>query len=246
MNFDPSFNTTLKFHAIGDLENTANYTLRLQPDDFFIFSEGFGDDKVDNRPKMEEVMEYKEDKISFEEKTVIPASSIKGAIAHRVCFHYNRLNEIFADQIATKDFDKYLDEKNAAVARIFGQKGKVENNDNTGQRGILILDDLYFDDIDNDKILNHVAIDRFTGGAIDSVLFSEKVSYKKDKKLELKLYLSEAINGSIEKALEQSFTDICKGLLPLGGMTTKGFGMFTGNLMKGGIEIFDYNEKIEV
>jgi hypothetical protein len=35
-----------------------------------------------------------------------------------------------------------------------------------------------------------------------------------------------------QQALECALADICKGLLPLGGMTTKGHGMFTGTLSK--------------
>lgn len=262
LEFNPFFNASLDFDNVEESESAAAYTLQLQPDDFFIFSEGFGDEDVDNKPVMEEVMTYQYDKIEFEEKTLIPASSVKGAIAHRVCFHYNKNNDnpdynksnpVFADKIKERDkngklyFDKYTGEENPAVARLFGKKGRIEKNKDTGQRGILILDDLYFDDIDNNKIFNHVAIDRFTGGAIDGALFSEKVSYKKDKQVTLKIYLSDSnIEEKIREALENALTDICKGLLPLGGMTTKGFGMFTGKLLKGGIEIFDYNKKIEV
>ncbi len=249
LKFNPSFNASLDFKKFEESESTTAYTLQLQPDDFFIFSEGFGDEDVDNKPVMEEVMTYRNGKIEFEEKTLIPASSVKGAIAHRVCFHYNKLTGKFANEIEVKSFKHYIGEENEAVAKLFGKKGEVdkETNKNAGQRGILIMDDLYYDDVCNDKIFNHIAIDRFTGGAIDGALFSEKVSYKKDKQITLKIHLSENnFNDKIKDALEEALIDICKGILPLGGMTTKGFGMFTGKLLKGGIEIFDYNEKIEV
>ena len=43
---------------------------------------------------------------------------------------------------------------------------------------------------------------------------------------------SDALNGKIETAFENTLKDICKGLLPLGGMTTKGNGIFTGIALK--------------
>jgi hypothetical protein len=44
------------------------------------------------------------------------------------------------------------------------------------------------------------------------------------------------------EAFENSLKDICKGLLPLGGMTTKGNGIFTGTLTKNKIEnLFTYD-----
>lgn len=243
LNFNPSLNAALNFKKVHIEEQQADYELQLTPDDFFIFSEGFGDEDVDNKPVTEEVIEYKEGEINFSEKTLIPGSSIKGAIAHRVAYHYNKLNGFFADKI-NDQVKKYIEENNQAVATIFGKKGEVVDNENTGQRGILIIDDLYYDDIDNEKIFNHVAIDRFTGGGIDGALFSEKVSHKKNGTIDLKINLSEAIDDDkIKEALEESLKDICKGLLPLGGMTTKGHGMFTGILFKKGQEIFDYNQE---
>ncbi len=246
LDYHPSFNA----YEIANLEEvntqneeSADYSLILKPDDFFIFSEGFGDAEVDNKPVTEEVIVYENGEINFVEKTLIPASSIKGAIAHRVAYHYNKLNGFFADKI-NDQVKKYIEENNQAVATIFGKKGEVVDNENTGQRGILIIDDLYYDDIDNEKIFNHVAIDRFTGGGIDGALFSEKVSHKKNGTIDLKINLSEAIDDDkIKEALEESLKDICKGLLPLGGMTTKGHGMFTGILFKKGQEIFDYNQE---
>ena len=212
--------------------NTADYTLDLTPDDFFIFSEGFGDAEVDNKPTEEEIIVYNDGKIDFENRTLIPASSIKGAIAHRTAFHYNKLNKFYADTI-NEDLKNYVEENNQAVKTLFGEKAQVVNGNMLGERGIVILDDLYYDDIDNSKIFNHVAIDRFTGGGIDGALFSEKVSYKKDKKITLKINLFETVEDTdIIKALEEALKDICRGLLPLGGMTTKGFGMFTGKLLK--------------
>ena len=233
LNLNPSLNS-IEIEHLEEEENnnTADYTLDLTPDDFVIFSEGFGDAEVDNKPTEEEIIVYNDGKIDFENRTLIPASSIKGAIAHRTAFHYNKLNKFYADTI-NEDLKNYVEENNQAVKTLFGEKAQVVNGNMLGERGIVILDDLYYDDIDNSKIFNHVAIDRFTGGGIDGALFSEKVSYKKDKKITLKINLFETVEDTdIIKALEEALKDICRGLLPLGGMTTKGFGMFTGKLLK--------------
>lgn len=262
LNFDPSFNSKLGYEDVEKRKNEdyTHYQLSLTADDFFIFSEGFGDQEVDNKPLTEEVMQYNNHEINFVERTVIPASSIKGAISHRVCFHYNKKNNnsaynhgnpVFADEIAVsgetndKAFENYIREQNPAVAMLFGKKGEIKKKENDGQRGLIVLDDLYFDDINNSKIFNHVAIDRFTGGAIDGALFSEKVSRKKDGDIELSIYLSgNGVPEDVIAALEEALKDICKGLLPLGGMTTKGFGMFTGTLKKNGKKLFTY-ENVE-
>ena len=116
-----------------------------------------------------------------------------------------------------------------------------------GARGKVIINDILMskEKVSNDKIFNHVAIDRFTGGSIDGALFSEKVSYFNDKDdvFGLDIFVEPIKAGSDEKimeAFENALTDICKGLLPLGGMTTKGHGMFTGKLIKNEKEIYSY------
>lgn len=83
-----------------------------------------------------------------------------------------------------------------------------------------------------EKIFNHVAIDRFTGGASDGALFSEKANRTKDLTIDLYLDRTDFDDSNIITALERALYDICRGLLPLGGMVTKGHGIFTGQLLK--------------
>ena len=242
LNFDPSFNSVLNFDNVENVSNNSylTYKLSLEPDNFFIFSEGFGDNEVDNKPLVEEVIKYTPSEILFEEQTVIPASSIKGAISHRVAFHYNKSTGKYADTI-TDSPENYLGDNNEAVSILFGNKGDIGSKKKSGKRGIVVFDDLFYDDIDNSKIINHVAIDRFTGGAINGALFSEKVSYSNNKSIELSIYITNpSVDSLIQAALEESLKDICKGLLPLGGMSTKGHGMFTGELRKNHEVIFTY------
>ena len=255
LGFNPSFNAPnvcLVEKEIPKLNGElTHYRLVLKPDAFFIFGSGYGDEQVDNTPFTEEVWDYKKGEIKPDKKhTVIPASSVKGAISHRTCFHYykkrNELvkagDKVYADHIDGDQFDElskeYVGENNPAVAALFGVGG---GKDKDSQRGRIIIDDLYYSDkeINNEKILNHVAIDRFTGGALDGALFSERVSQleKPDSKIKLniwaekwKTHKDEKKEQLIEQAFEEALKDICRGLLPLGGMTTKGHGIFEGEL----------------
>lgn len=257
LNFDPSLsakNDCLKNKEIPESNgNLTKYSLALTPDDFFIFGSGYGDDEVDNTPFTEDVLVYGSEKFDLKSHTVIPASSIKGAISHRTCFYYNKLKPepVFADKLTGGPFDElsktHISTNNTAVATLFGVGAGDEDGEKTQQRGRIIIDDLFYNSekVENDKIFNHVAIDRFTGGAIDGALFSERVSQNKEGPMILNIYVEEwnhkkedPKSKAIENALEESLKDICRGLLPLGGMTTKGHGLFSGTLIKNGTQIY--------
>ncbi len=247
LNFNPSFNA--KIEVLQDYkpkksDDLTHYQLVLKPDDFFMFGAGYGDDEVDNVPLVENTVAYNADILDLaNEVTIIPGASIKGAISHRTAFYYNRKLERYANE---NDADKKVEpaeitgSNNKAVYSLFGEKGGEDN----AQRGKVIINDLYLPTAKNDKIFNHVAIDRFTGGAMDGALFSEKVSYleKADETITLDVFVEKnQLDDEIINALECALEDICKGLLPLGGMVTKGHGSFTGKLFKNENEIFNYD-----
>lgn len=230
----------------------TKYKLTLQPDNFFLFGSGFGDEDADMTPVTEMKVSWKENLAEVKEHAyLLPASSIKGAIAHRVAYHYNRLTGIFADDFIFdgknkdgKTMSDYVGCKNDAVRLLFGSAG--ENNEEK-LCGNVIFSDLHIERQNVcEKILNHVAIDQFTGGAIDGALFSEKTVYGKNitpftlevcvnqanmEKRVKTLYKEEKyddiLNNAIE-ALKATFKDLCNGLLPLGGGVNRGNGMFHG------------------
>ncbi len=263
LDFHPSLNIenkSLIAVAVEGKENDSDYThykLELKPDDFFAFSAGYGDDEVDNIPITEQVISYDDKgsikKLNEEGETLFPATSIKGALRHRTAFHYNKEKEYFAEKYADKMFLQYIETNNDAVYELFGAELGVDNRDKDknydlykelkGHRGNVIINDLFVASAKNDKIFNHVAIDRFTGGAMDGALFSEKVSYfeDKDKTFDLNIYVDQRdYKEGVISSFEEALKDICKGLLPLGGMTTKGHGMFTGKLIRNETEIYSY------
>ena len=246
LDFPCSFNAAtnaLKALEIEELpeKNGLQYQLKLKPDSFFIFSSGTADELVDAQPAQEQIVQYIDKQLKLEEQSLIPASSIKGAIRHRTCFHYNRSENRFAEKHMTdKDLEKWDSLNTPALQKLFGRASEEEK----GLRGKVIINDLHYKKILNEKVFNHVAIDRFTGGAMSGALFSEKVSQLDFLNLDIWLEDRSTFCAPLIKAFENTLIDICKGLLPLGGMNTKGHGIFTGVLFKNEEEIYDYDKKI--
>jgi CRISPR/Cas system CMR subunit Cmr4 (Cas7 group RAMP superfamily) len=233
LEFSPSFNATDWSKVDGSdskeefgSKSKTHYSLILTPDPFFIFGSGFGDEDVDKTPMEEEIVVYTSEGIKFEKHTVVPGSSIKGAIAHRVAYHFNKKKKRWAGTN-----DPITGTVNEAVAELFGKAGKNVADPAAGK---VYINDIFLtsSEVKNDKIFNHVAIDRFTGGALEGALFSEKVSYLEEDTFKIDVFLDKSVSSEYEEILEKTLTDICKGLLPLGGMTTKGHGIFTGSLFK--------------
>lgn len=228
-------------------EGWRTYTMTLIPDDFFLFGSGFGDENADMTPVTELKVAWKENLAEIKEHAyLLPASSIKGAIAHRVAYHYNRLIGIFADDFINggknkegKTISDYVGANNTAVRLLFGSEGK---GDTKKIRGNVLFSDMYIESADaKDKILNHVAIDRFTGGAIDGALFAEKTVYGKGTHLKLELQVNETgvrkmaendtVYTNIMSALGATLDNLCNGMLPLGGGVNRGNGVFHGKLI---------------
>lgn len=227
--FDPSLNSSLQGFQKFEFSKSnqlTHYQIKLHPEDtFFIFGSGFADDTADQTPIVERILEYTAQGIKEVEHTLIPASSIKGALSHRTCFHYNRLQKIFADELVESEYPNHVGTNNKAVNTLFG----IETEDESGQRGQVIINDISYP-LASCKVFNHVAIDRFTGGAMDGALFSERVNY--NLAITLDIYLENVPEDEhVLKAFECALHDLYTGYLPLGGMTTKGHGLFAGDLI---------------
>ncbi len=211
-------------------DNWSKYELKLTPEDFYSFGSGFGDNEVDMTPVYEDIIEWNNEVAQFAKKKIlIPASSIKGAISHRVAFHYNKKTGVTADGKTQEQIKECIGENNTAVKALFGC-AKNSNEDIDGKRGNVIMSDLFVDNKKSEKILNHVAIDRFTGGAMDGALFDEKVITQKDE-LSLNFLVNKTAfeTDKVKEAFEASLDDIKNGMLPLGGSTMRGHGSFSGN-----------------
>ncbi len=215
------------------------YRLEISPDDFFLFGSGFGDNEADFTPVKENKIVWQNGLGTIEEKMVlIPASSVKGALSHRIAYHWNRLNHYFAGNHEAK-----VGKDNPAVKQLFGSEGEMgeDKKMRNQSRGNIIFSDVIASTPIDDKILNHVSIDRFSGGAVSGALFSEKASYGYLQTFTFTIFADKQSLSSpdptICQAFEEALKDICKGMLPLGGGVNRGNGTFTGKLYKDNNEL---------
>lgn len=195
--------------ALSSPYNLTVYEMKLTPEDFFLFGSGFGNEEADMTPVDEMVVTWVKDKPEFSnEKWLIPATSVKGALAHRVAYHYNKLSGIFADKIdsefvskliekglldfsgkdidSKKDLFNIIGPNNQAVSWIFGSAA----DEDRGVPGNVLFSDLFVDKDGKPKLINHVSIDRFTAGTLEGALFTEEVVEAGNKEpLEMEIVL---------------------------------------------------------
>jgi CRISPR/Cas system CSM-associated protein Csm3 (group 7 of RAMP superfamily) len=209
--------------------------ISLTPRDGYRFGQGnepIGIDEADLLPISEKIIEWtnNQGKLSTKHRLVIPASAIKGALSHRIAYHYNALSNYFADKISTEELQNYDKDNNEAVKNLFGYL----KDDKSGQIGHLLLDDLYITEPVQAIRLQHNSVDRFTGGVRDSMLFNEEI-ISQETPLKLTLTIITNPNKPIEtktrQALAKTLDDLINGRLALGaGSGRGGYGYFTGKL----------------
>ncbi len=211
-----------------DTERWYRYELTLHPEDFFLFGSGFGDDEADMTPVKARKVTWDGNTGKIEENfTLIPATSVKGALAHRVAFYWNKLNGLYIGNPDAK-----IGSENEAVKELFGFEDGTKQ-----KRGNLLFSDVFETPLP-DKLINHVSIDRFTGGAIDGALFQEKTTYGKGKTFTLTIMAKkDVVDGKdkLKETLENAINDICSGMLPLGGGVNRGNGIFNGSFTINGV-----------
>lgn len=213
-----------------------NATVILEPVDFWRFGQGDAPINAagkapDQVPLSGRYVEWNSGTGNLSDRQVIvPASGVKGALAHRVAYHYNRLSNRYADEHA-RDYDSSAE--NEAVRTLFGYaKAKEEDRDHEeGRSGCVIFDDLYLPAQRTLK-MPHNSIDRFTGGTRDKVLFAEEVVYGGELRLGLTIDVARVNDGDgmIRRALAAALNDLTHERLSLGGGAAKGHGFFRGQI----------------
>lgn len=207
--------------ALPEYSAFFHYKLCLIPEDFFIFGSGGGDEDADHIGVTESIIDYENKKLT-EQKILIPASSIKGALSQRTSFYYNQLKGEF--------IENNQDLPQQRVVEIFGSE-KDEKKESS--KGKLILSDIYCKKVklENQKVFTHVKIDDFTGGGIDGALFQEKTDTLEESFV-LEIWLKNDVEKTALKAFELALKDLAKGALALGGGSNKGHGFFQGTITK--------------
>lgn len=181
-------------------------------------------------------------------------NAVKAKVTELHSMTLEEVKEIFQNKVAVYDSIKQSanehislkgsGEENEAVRNIFGYAITNKNGraGQDGKRGRFIMDDCFIATSDaKEKIFEHLKVDPYTGGAMDGALFQEKtVMLNKGKSINLNIYLQQEDDKeseAYEKAFENALRDVCHGMLPLGGLTSKGHGFFTGKLFKNNDEI---------
>ena len=216
--------------------------LNLKPKGFWMFGSGKDDAESDMVYFTDSLVVWNNDNGTVrEDVVVIPGSAVKGAIAHRLVYHYNRLKKIWAkkNDPDTENYLKSVSGENCpAIRELFGYcdaSGK-------SKKGIVLIDDCYLSDTPPSMIVHHVGIDRYTGGARDGCLFSEKPLWQNSGEAVITIYIR--IEGKwpedkdIKTAFKMTLEDLAEGRLQLGAGSGRGNGYFTGTIEEnlGGIQ----------
>ena len=201
---------------VGNLEGWDKYELCLTAKDYFIFGSGLASDEydADSTSVKEDIIVWNNNKPKFiNDLTLIPASSVKGAIRHRTEYWYRKANGLYKKEDDIKTLEQ-----------LFGSADGDKSS-----KGKILIGDFIYSENRPDKLFNHVKIDRFTGGAIDGALFSEAVT-ETTEEAHLTILIDSSIDDKVKEAFEKSLRQICLGQLPLGGATNHGHGIFKGKL----------------
>jgi len=231
-----SYNDLLQEKTLTKKRIFPRAKICLTPREGYRFGQGtepfFMDDKADLLPVREQKVQWNEDNkgtLTDERYIVIPASGVKGALRHRVAFHYNALTGHFADLPISQGSK----DTNQAVNALFG----FSKDNHYGQVGHLVLDDLYLIPKPEEAfMLIHNGVDRFTGGVREHMLFNEELVGQKTP-LELSLTVithpdNSALNEPmVRNALALALLDLIEGRLALGaGGGRGGYGYFNGTI----------------
>ncbi|WP_125716175.1 RAMP superfamily CRISPR-associated protein [Pseudoalteromonas rubra] len=157
------------------------------------------------------------------EQVVLCGSAIKGVLAHRVAFHYQRRCEVFAEDRA-QDSHADWQARPQQVNALFGYLD-VQAPEQS-RAGLLLVDDapVTFDP-EKVQVRMHNSQDRFTGGVRQQALFSEELLY--EPTFSVRIWLTDRaefnkLDPALKAALNDALSDLCDGLLPLGAGSGRG------------------------
>ncbi len=149
---------------------------------------------------------------------LFPGSALKGALRHRVAYHYRCLTGEFAGTEPASPSPEAC----PAVQQLFGHA-----EGDKGVAGVLGFHSLLLEDTQALQLM-HNRIDRYTGGVINGALFSEEVLWQ--TRLELRIAIlpgAERVEALAWQAFERTLEDLAEGWLPLGANGSRGLGVFT-------------------
>lgn len=179
--------------------------------------------------------------VTEEPEYVLPASSIKGALRHRVAFHHRALTGRWVDA-AIAAGEALGPDEDEAVTALFGsiKDRNAEGDpggDGRGRRGRVLFGETRISRRTMTVgVLDHVSLDRFTQGPMDGMLFSEAPLFGRHGPeaipIEVEMIVSEAqrIDATARQALRRALDDLVEGRLALGAGSNRGHGYFRGRI----------------
>lgn len=160
---------------------------------------------------------------------LLPGSSLKGALAHRSAYYANCLSGNWADDHdAGHDWDKSDPEQGSPEIReLFGySRDRTENDQTSGQAGRVYIDDVSIEvSAQQVAMMMHNAIDRFTGGVRDRLLFGEELLWQTRLAIPCLIDTRE-LSQRARQALQLALDDLANGRLSLGAGSGRGHGRF--------------------
>jgi CRISPR/Cas system CSM-associated protein Csm3 (group 7 of RAMP superfamily) len=149
---------------------------------------------------------------------ILCGSSIKGILAHRIAYHWRRLNQQWADNLHSASEADWVT-RPSALSELLGLADKKEHGNSKAGR-------MYVEDVEleykHTLVRTHNNIDRFTGGVRKGALFSEELIYQPRFSLKLAVAPNTCISPSLKAALEATLADLQNGLLPMGAGSGRG------------------------
>ena len=163
---------------------------------------------------------------------VVPASSVKGALRHRVAFWGRVLEGRLLEPGTSTDESDALAAP-AAESWWFGTARDDDSGAGDMKAGRIVLGDARVS-ADDVRIctFDHVSIDRFTQGTLDGRLFDEATLFGGGFEVDIALDLGDVSEAPphAREALRRALDDLCSGSLALGAATTRGHGAFEGRI----------------
>ncbi|MEQ8817878.1 MAG: RAMP superfamily CRISPR-associated protein [Thalassobaculum sp.] len=214
-------------------------TLRLSADDHFRFGAGRASLATATGAKPADMLPVSEARVVWNTGTdggtvaslerdlaLVPATAIKGALAHRVAFHHNCLEGKFLENGTDPEAE------NNAVIALFGAVRSGSGGTESGEAGRVLVSDLLLDDLDPSRQLGrmtHNGLDRFSGGTRSGVLYTEELLFDCAFTVQVEV-LDPSAPGLAPAHIRQAFgaalSDLAEGRLALGGGGSKGHGRF--------------------
>ncbi len=174
----------------------------------------------------------------------LPGSAVRGPLAHRAVFHWNRAHGRFIDADACLGLDEVAKRKtrdelatrSAELSRLLGSPKERLAKDARASR--LIVDDGEVQGVSAIQGFDHNSIDRFTGGVRDGFLYAEEALVGGGIRVNLTILppLEKHAEGGpaewpddVRQAFVDALADLCFGRLAIGA---KSLGFCKGDIVE--------------